>query len=73
MKKAKVRKVGNSLGLILPLEYTRALGIQDGDEISLRISGQSLIVDRFDPQLLEQMEAYRTELVKFKHTFKSLD
>jgi putative addiction module antidote len=73
MKKGKVRKVGNSLGLTLPQDYVRALDLQDGDEISLRISGQSLIIDRFDSQLLEQMQAYHSELLKFKHTFKSLE
>ena len=73
MKKGKVRKVGNSLGLTLPLEFVKALNLQDGDEIALRQSGNTLIIERYDPQLLEQMNAYREELARFKHTFKTLD
>ena len=73
MKKGKVRKVGNSLGLTLPLEYARKLNLQDGDEVSLRLLGNSLVIERFDPILLEQMDAYRQELARFKHTFRSLE
>jgi putative addiction module antidote len=73
VKKGKLRKVGNSLGLTLPAELMRQLDLREGDEVSLRISGETLMVERLNPELLEQMEAYRLELAKFKHTFKALD
>lgn len=73
MKKSKIRRIGNSLGLTLPLEILRALDLDDGDEVCLRQAGDQLIIERFDPDLLEQMETYRAELIKFKTTFKALD
>lgn len=73
MKKSKVRKVGNSLGLTLPQDFVKSLDLKEGDEVSLHIHGDQMIVERFDPQLLELMEAYKEELNKFKHTFKALE
>ena len=73
MKKSKVRKVGNSLGLTLPLEFIRSLNLQENDEVTLRVSGDSLIIERYDPEILAQMEAYSKELARFKHIFKALD
>lgn len=73
LKKSKVRKVGNSLGLTLPLEITRALDLQDGDEISIHVKNDSIVLERFDPQLLEQMQAYHAEMLRFKNLFRALD
>ncbi|KRK87028.1 hypothetical protein [Lentilactobacillus sunkii] len=41
MKKIKVRKIGNSLGVILP----RTTGIHEGDELHLMKKGEWLILD----------------------------
>jgi len=33
--KAKIRRIGNSLGIILPKDTLTLLGLKDGDEIEL--------------------------------------
>ena len=33
--KAKIRRIGNSLGILLPKDLLKLLGLKDGDEIEL--------------------------------------
>lgn len=38
MKTVVVRKIGNSLGVILPKNYLDTLGVQRGDELDIALS-----------------------------------
>ncbi len=72
MKPLKIRKVGNSLGMILPRELLAELGLGEGDEVMITKEGHkafSLTVpeEEFSRQMEmaeEIMEEYRDALAE---------
>ena len=40
--KAKIRKIGNSLGILLPKDTLTLLGLKDGDEIELETKSKEI-------------------------------
>lgn len=42
MGKVKIRRVGNSLGIILPKDLLDLIGLSDGDEIQLDLEQKSI-------------------------------
>lgn len=46
MAKVKVRKIGNSLGVLLPKES----GVQEGDELEYTHEGEKIILDTQEAQ-----------------------
>jgi putative addiction module antidote len=51
MKTVKVRKIGNSLGVIIPAEQLKMLGAEEGSELLLTRDGNGLKVRRVTPML----------------------
>jgi putative addiction module antidote len=60
MIKLTVRKVGNSLGIILPAEASRGLRVREGDALYLTESPDGFKVTAFDPKFAEVMELAET-------------
>ncbi|EGU45684.1 MULTISPECIES: AbrB/MazE/SpoVT family DNA-binding domain-containing protein [Vibrio] len=66
--RTQVRKIGNSLGSIIPATFIRQLGLIEGAEIDVKTEGQKIIIEpitsskkRFpfsEAQLLEGLDAY---------------
>lgn len=42
--KRKVRKIGNSLGFIIPAEYIKTMGIKEGDDVYISYTGNEVII-----------------------------
>lgn len=40
--KVKIRKIGNSLGILLPKDTLTLLGLKDGDEIELETKNKQI-------------------------------
>lgn len=40
--KVKIRKIGNSLGILLPKDTLTLLGLKDGDEIDLETKSKQI-------------------------------
>ena len=57
MTDVKIRKIGNSLGVILPKEILDALGAREGDVISFARGASGLMVSLSDHEALEMREA----------------
>lgn len=57
MIQVTVRKIGNSLGVILPAEATTTLNVQEGDRLFLTQSPDGVRLTPYDPQFARQMEA----------------
>jgi len=70
---AKVRKIGNSLGIVLPKEALQALKVQEGDvlyltegaENSLRVTGER-------PGFREKMEIAEDLMNRYRNAFREL-
>jgi putative addiction module antidote len=69
----QVRRIGNSLGLILPKELLARLNLQEGDK--LHIVGQperGLKLTPYNPKHAEAMEIARRSFRKYADTYKAL-
>ena len=59
MTALKLRKIGNSVGLVLPKEELMIMGLEEGDTVHFtRISGGARITN-YDPEFEAQMAAAR--------------
>ena len=54
--KLKIRKVGTSLGVILPKELLDRLNLSEGDLLFATDTGQGLAITPYDPELERQLE-----------------
>lgn len=68
----KIRKVGNSLGVILPKQLIEELHLKSGDKINIERKGLSLELRPVDPEFEDWAEAYRTLNTDYKDVLKAL-
>lgn len=68
----KIRKVGNSLGVILPKQLIDELHLKTGDKISIERKGSNLELKPIDPEFEEWAEAYRQLSTDYKDVLKEL-
>ena len=57
MVEVTVRRIGNSLGVILPAEATMALKVHEGDKLFLTESPDGVRLTPYDPEFAKQLEA----------------
>ncbi|NOY24315.1 MAG: AbrB/MazE/SpoVT family DNA-binding domain-containing protein [Oligoflexia bacterium] len=53
----KLQRVGNSTGLVLPVEILRAAGMSRGEDVLLHAEEGRLVITRLDPQFDEMIAA----------------
>jgi putative addiction module antidote len=69
----KVRKVGNSLGLVLPKEVLSRLKLNEGDKIFITETPDgSYRITPYDPEFEKQMGIARKGMAKFRNTLRAL-
>jgi putative addiction module antidote len=69
----KVRKVGNSLGLILPKEALAHLKVEEGDSVSVTEGPDGCL--RLSParaEVTRQMEVVQDVMKRYRHTLREL-
>lgn len=69
---AKIRKIGNSSGIILPKEVMEELHLKNGDVLTIERKGTSLELRSEDPEFQEWAEAYRSANLEYKDVLKEL-
>lgn len=70
---AKVRKIGNSLGIVLPKEALQALKVQEGDVLYLTEGAESsLRVTAERPGFREKMEIAESLMNRYRNAFREL-
>lgn len=70
--KSKIRRVGNSLGILLPKELLEDLRVREGDELSFdKVSG-TYQVKPIDPHFEKLMAAHREVAEQYRNTFREL-
>jgi putative addiction module antidote len=57
--KLKLRKVGNSVALILPKQVRQKMGVEEGDAIYLTETPEGYRMSPYDPEFSRQMEMAR--------------
>jgi putative addiction module antidote len=73
MVQLTVRKVGNSLGVILPLEAARTLQVKEGDKLFLtEAPGGSFRISPYDPNFAQTMNVAEDFMGRFKNALRDL-
>ena len=72
MRKVKVRKVGNSLGAILPGEVAALLRVKEGDTLSVTKTPDGIQLSPYDPDFEEAMEAFEKVRARYRNAMRRL-
>ena len=72
MLQLTVRKVGNSLGMILPAEAVRELNLSEGDRLFLTKSPEGLRLTPYDPSFEKKMEIARKGMRQYRNALREL-
>ncbi len=69
----KVRKVGNSLGVVLPKEVLSRLKVQDGDKVFLTEAPDgSYRITPYDPEFGKQLTIAKKFMAQYRNTLRAL-
>ncbi len=70
----KVRKIGNSYGVILPADVLAALQVREGDALTLLPSetGEGYRLTAEDAEFEEQMQVARSLMARYSSTLREL-
>ena len=68
----KLRKIGNSVGVILPQATLDALHVDEGDTVFLTSSGEGFRLTPDSPEFEAQMSAARKIMRKRKNALREL-
>ncbi|HQT98155.1 MAG: AbrB/MazE/SpoVT family DNA-binding domain-containing protein [Desulfobacteria bacterium] len=72
MLKVKVRKVGNSLGAILPSEMAARLRVKEGDTLSVTETPDGIQLSTYDPDFDTAMEAFERGRKQYRNALRRL-
>jgi putative addiction module antidote len=68
----KVRKVGNSLGVILPREVVARLKVVEGDSVNLTEGPEDYRLSVYDPEVARQVEIGEKIMRRYRNTLREL-
>jgi putative addiction module antidote len=69
----KIRKVGNSVGVILPKQALNHLKVEEGDTVSVTEAADgSLRISQHKPEVAKQLEAAQDVLKRYRNTLREL-
>jgi putative addiction module antidote len=72
MTKLTIRRVGNSLGVILPQEVISQLRVGEGDTLTLTDSPEGMRLTPFNPEFDRQMELAQNGIRKYRNALREL-
>jgi putative addiction module antidote len=67
-----VRKIGNSLGVILPQEALAKLNVGEGDRLTVTDSPDGMRLTPFSPDFERQMKIAREGMRKYRNALREL-
>jgi putative addiction module antidote len=67
-----VRKIGNSLGVILPKEFTEQMHLAAGDTVHIIPDQDGARLTPYDPDLEDATKAFTRTRRKYKNALQSL-
>jgi putative addiction module antidote len=68
----KVRRIGNSLGVVLPKEVLAQLRVGEGDELTISDTPNGVTLQPFDNGLQEQIDAARRAMKQYRNALREL-
>ena len=68
----KVRKIGNSLGVVLPKDVLAKLRVSEGDALSVSETPDGVALQRSDAEFQEQIEAARRAMRRYRNALREL-
>ena len=69
----KLRKVGNSVGLVLPKEALAHLKVAEGDSLCVTSAADgSLRLSPVDPKVIKQLEVASSVIRRYRNTLREL-
>jgi len=68
----KIRKVGSSLGMILPAEILKALHIGEGDQLFAIVDKDGVRLTPYDPEFDSAVHAFERTRRKYRNAFREL-
>jgi putative addiction module antidote len=69
----KIRRIGNSLGVVLPKEALNHLRVNEGDPVCLTEGADgSLRLTGTKPEVVQQLEAAQDVIRRYRHTLREL-
>ena len=72
MQALKVRKIGNSLGVIIPREMQEALRVEAGDVLYSNPTELGIQLTPYDPDFEITMQAFERTRRKYRNALKEL-
>jgi len=73
MQHLKIRKIGNSLGIVLPKELLVQLGVGEGDELVVsEAPNGEMRLTRGEVDLDRQLEAARRGMARYRNALREL-
>jgi putative addiction module antidote len=68
----KVRKIGNSLGVVLPKDVLAKLKVGEGDELTVSDTPDGVALKREDGEFQRQIEAARRAMKRYHNALREL-
>ena len=68
----KIRRVGNSLGLVLPKEALAQLNVGDGDQLYITEAPGGFRLTAADPEFAKQMEIAEKGMKRYRNALREL-
>lgn len=68
----KIRRIGNSLGVVLPKEVLARLRAGEGDELHIVETPDGIELRAYDPELERQLEAGRSIAKRYRNALREL-
>jgi putative addiction module antidote len=72
MVRLKVRKVGNSLGVVIPSETANALRVGEGDVLFLTEDPGGYRITAFDPEFEKTMKVAERVMKRYRNALREL-
>jgi len=68
----KVRRVGNSLGVVLPKEALTRLNVDKGDQLYITEAPDGFRITAADPEFAKQMQAAEKGMKRYRNALREL-
>ena len=68
----KLRKVGNSVALIVPKHVRQKMGVKEGDAVYLTETPDGYQITPYDPEFARQMELAEKGMKKLRNALREL-
>ncbi len=72
MHTLKLRKIGSSVGVILPKELLETLRLQEGDQVFADAGPDALRITPYDPEFDAAMKAFEKTRRKYRNALREL-